>query len=213
MRKVFFTAIIIIILCMPTFADEVLLKNGNTITGKIVSENEDLVKLQIEDAGRITIKRKDVDKIIYKKSGGSGDTKRPPLDVNKKSPARTTTSKKKGKDKRFSWRDFVIAFMISLVFGALCLWISLGIVDRGNPKNKFAAALGWTLVLAGASLFPFPFGLVLLLFVFILICLHYYDLGFTKAFLAFILQFAVWLALGLYATVITALIKEAIEKL
>ncbi len=69
-----------------------------------------------------------------------------------------------------------ITFLFQLFIGGLLLWGAIKIVDRGNSKNTLPAAIGWSLIIALASIAPVVGGIVGLV-VFAMVCFRYYDLG------------------------------------
>lgn len=89
----------------------------------------------------------------------------------------------------------LIGAFIFLLFGAISLWITIGIVDRGNSKNKLLAAFGWSIVFMATGFIPPPYGLVILLVVFVMVLTRYYDMGLIRSFLAIIVIILVQIGL------------------
>ena len=68
------------------------------------------------------------------------------------------------------------------------------IVALGNERNKYLAAVGWTLVLVAVSVFV-PHGALLQLLGLLLVYLIYYQTGVLRAIGAFILTFVIEIGL------------------
>ncbi len=91
----------------------------------------------------------------------------------------------------------IAAIVLQLLIGGLLLWGAIYLVDEKNPKNKFEAAMGWSLVMAGSAIVPLiggAIGVVLLG----IICIRYYDLGLLRTIGVLVLEaFVVLMAAAL----------------
>lgn len=56
--------ILIVALCSTAFAEELTLKNGDRLSGKIVEESDEAVVIETEYAGKLKIARKHIEKVI-----------------------------------------------------------------------------------------------------------------------------------------------------
>ncbi|TET38902.1 MAG: hypothetical protein E3J72_01900 [Planctomycetota bacterium] len=88
----------------------------------------------------------------------------------------------------------LIQIALAILLNASMLWFSIGVIDRGNRKNKKLAAIGWSFVHLGAAFWPL-IGSVVGLFVLVIILFNYYDLSVIKAFLVIVLLIALRIGL------------------
>ena len=85
--------------------------------------------------------------------------------------------------------QLLIGFVIRWLLSALLLWAAIKLMDRGNSKNTFKAALLWSLAFEVVGLLPL-IGLVIGLIMFFMVCFHYYDLGVLQSLGVLVLLFA-----------------------
>lgn len=89
----------------------------------------------------------------------------------------------------------ILGLLARFLIGGLLLWASIKVVDRHNSQNTYAAAVGWSFMLALAGLVPF-FGAIVGLVVFFMVCFRYYDLGVLQALGVIVVQIGIALGLG-----------------
>jgi hypothetical protein len=91
--------------------------------------------------------------------------------------------------------QLLLAIVITVVVNGFLLWIAIMIADKGNQKNKFHVAVGWSIVILGAFFWPF-FGLILGMVILMLILMNYYVVGFLRSILVIIVLFFLHIGLG-----------------
>lgn len=92
----------------------------------------------------------------------------------------------------------VVSLAVQIVVGALLLWGAIGILDKGNYKNTFTTACGWTGLFGILGVIP-VFGWVLGLVAFFVACLQYYDMNFLQAIGVAVMECVLAFAVGFAA--------------
>jgi hypothetical protein len=208
---VFLFSASVILVCSPAIADEVTLKNNNVITGKIISESDDEIVIQVGASGTVTIRRSDVK-----------DIERRPVEDN-------TIELEEENDSLinpavYRWISLARAFprghpirsffekLLALYFGLLLLglvlvvaaasmwmWLAIKVVDSNNPRNTYLISLFWNSLRMGIGLaLSAVLGNLLVnplsLIGFIVILVAYYHLGLLKTIVTIIVTYILAIA-------------------
>jgi hypothetical protein len=96
-------------------------------------------------------------------------------------------------------KEIIVGIVLVVLLNASMLWFAIAVIDRGNRKNKPLAAIGWSLILIGAAIWPL-IGAIIGLFVLVLILFNYYDLSVIKTFLVIVLLAALQIGLRVLLT-------------
>ncbi len=197
---------IVLVLCVPAFADSVILKNGNKLKGRIVRQTDEEVEIQVSPSGTTTVSRRDIDGIeinqdygaLNKKPEKRAEPEPAPIDEE---PAKEKNGKRKLNDFEYAIAGFFVGLAIGIViFGfiiaapvmAFCLWLSIKIFDGDNLHNSYMVAIGWVVLMILASVpvaiaFPGLLGLLVDVVIVIIILMAYYKLSLIRSVLILVL--------------------------
>jgi len=191
-------AVVLLAICSsPAYADTVFLKNGGKLKGKIISQTEEEVVIEISNAGRVTIKMNVVADIVIEKAEPS---------LKEKGRA----GKPEGAEEEASVLEILIRVVLSVLFSGFLLWGAIGLADPGNKKNKFLAAVGWSIIITGANLCWPLYGLVLALIVLMMILFSYYNISFFRTIFVIVLLFFLHIVIALLLVALLVLAKNLI---
>lgn len=205
-------AIVLLAICSnPAYADTVILKNGGKLKGKILSQTEEEVVIEISDAGRVTIKMKVVADIVIEPEDKSVEVL-PPSKVDKKAKPslkdKDRTGEPEGAEEEASVLEILIRAVLAVLFSGFLLWGAINLTDPGNRKNKFLAAVGWSIIITGASLCWPLYGLIFSLMVLMMILFSYYDLSFFRTIFVIVLLFGLHIVIGILLVALFLFIKS-----
>jgi len=188
----------ILFISLPLLADTVHLKNGNTLKGRILSQNDKEIEIQVGHTGIVTVARDDVADVEIDDNYGA--LNEPPTQGEAEVTEKEETLENMGES-----METFSGFLLGLSFGLLvfsvvivipivsfCLWLAIKIVDSQNGRNRFFMAVGFMIILTIASLvtglfLPLLAGLVMDILLLMIVLLAYYKLTFFRALAAFII--------------------------